>query len=482
MRLQLPTMFRLILLGFLVVATPLVVAIVTAIAQVDRLARDSRATLVSVQDNTVVSRTLADRFAAMEESALQYQALMDPSYKEIYEENRAETLTLMERLAQGSTNPELLRRLAVAREAVDVSHAALTGIGGETSPDLAAALDAVRQSVLEVVQQQNAVARNLANAMLEQANRLQRTLVIQAGLVIPLSLGLAALFVAVIVRPLRQLDRSIHALGRGALTESTSVAGTRDLEELGRRLEWLRLRLLELEAEKSRFIRNVTHELKTPLTNIREAADLLLEADDATTAPESRAITQILRDNSLRLQQMIEKLLYYGAAGDIGAEELKESIQFDLLVNDVLQRYSATTAARQVSLRSSLEPVTVIGNTRRLTAIVDNLLSNAVKYTPDNGRIDVGLSNRNGVVTLDVEDSGPGIPEPARPHVFDWFFTGPRPPQWKVAGTGMGLAIAREYARHHNGDIQLLESSRGAHFQLTIGTDQRMEPTEGAPR
>ncbi|HSD68140.1 MAG TPA: HAMP domain-containing sensor histidine kinase [Woeseiaceae bacterium] len=480
MRFQLPTMLRLILLGFFLVSVPLVVAIVTAIAQVDRLARESRSTLVSVQENTVVSRTLADRVAAMEESAVQFQALLDPSYKQIYDENRAEVLNLLDRLVQDSTNPELLRRLSVAREAVEASHATVTAIADGSAPaNLAAVLDTLRQSVLEVVQQQNAVARGLANAMLEQANRLQRTLVIQAGLVIPLSIGLAVLFVAVIVRPLRQIDRSIHALGRGTLTESVPVAGTRDLEELGRRLEWLRLRLLELEAEKSRFLRNVTHELKTPLTNIREAAELLLDAGD--TAPESQAITKILRDNSLRLQQMIEKLLYYGAAGDIGEQELRESVQFDLLVNDVLERYADTTAARNVTLRRMLEPVTVTGNTRRLTAVVDNLVSNAVKYTPDRGEIEIELSKRNGVVTLNVRDNGPGVPESARPHVFDWFYTGPRPPQWKVAGTGMGLAIAREYARHHDGDIVLLDSAQGAHFQMTLGTDRRLRPEDELP-
>lgn len=482
MRFQLPTMFRLILLGFFVVTVPLVVAMVTAIAQVDRLARDSRSALVAVQESAVVSRTLADRVAAMEESALQYHALSDPAYKEIYDENRIEVLNLLTRLDESNSNPELQRRLAVTREAEAASHAAVTEIENGVAPgELAAALNELRQSVLEVVQQQNAVARNLANAMLDQANRLQRTLIIQAGLVIPLSLGLAILFVAVIVRPLRQIDRSIHALGRGALTETIRVAGTRDLDELGRRLDWLRLKLLELEAEKSRFLRNVTHELKTPLTNIREAADLLLEADDSSPIPELRIITQILRDNSLRLQQMIETLLYYGAAGDIGEQQLNESVQLDLLVHDAVERYRVSAAARSVAVVTSLAPVTVTGNARRLLAIVDNLLSNAVKYTPDNGRIDVELAVRNAVVTLDVKDSGPGIPESARPQIFDWFFTGPRPPQWKVAGTGMGLAIAREYARQHNGDIRLLESSQGAHFRLTIGADQRLKNKNELP-
>ena len=119
-------------------------------------------------------------------------------------------------------------------------------------------------------------------------------------------------------------------------------------------------------------------------------------------------------------------------------------------------------------MHKALAAVVVTGNARRLEVIVDNLLSNAVKYTPDDGRIDVELTEDRAGVTLDVRDTGPGIPEKLRPKVFDWFVTGPRPSQWKVAGTGMGLAIAREYARQQNGDICIVDSPDGAHFRFVL--------------
>lgn len=468
-RIQPPTLFRLVLIGFLVVVAPLAGAIITAIAQVDRLARDSRSALVTVQENATLSRTLADSVTAMERSARQLLATDDSSFRKIYSDNRREVLSLYDRLTESGTDPDLRVRLAESRKLELATHAIIESAGHGASIDrFEVAMDALRASVLDVVQQQNAVARNLANAMPDQARDLQRTLLIQAVLVIPLSIALSALFVMLIVRPLRQIDASIHALGRGDLAGNVRIVGTRDLEELGRRLEWLRLRLLELEAEKSRFLRNVSHELKTPLTNIRESTELLAEEDAGALNAERTVITHILRDNSLRLQQMIEQLLRYGKEGDTGEDRLDETIQFDLLVDSVADRYALTARSRSITVNRVLVPVVVIGSARRLEVIVDNLLSNAVKYTPDNGRIDLELAETAAEVTLDVRDSGPGIPADLRSRVFDWFVTGPRPRQWKVAGTGMGLAIAREYAEQHSGDICVVDSPGGAHFRLTI--------------
>lgn len=469
-RIQPPTLFRLVLIGFLVVAAPLAGAIITAIVQVDRLARDSRSALVTVQENATLSRTLADSITAMERSARQLLVIDDPSFRSIYADNRQEVLNLYDRLSNSSIDPDLRARLAASRKLESATHSIVESIGhGATKEQFEASVDALRASMMDVVQQQNAMARKLANSMPDQARDLRRTLLIQAMLVIPLSIALAALFVILIVRPLRQIDAGIHALGRGDLAGNVRIVGTRDLEELGRRLEWLRLRLLELEAEKSRFLRNVSHELKTPLTNIRESAELLVEEGGSASGSERNVITHVLRDNSLRLQQMIEQLLRYGAQGDAGDDRLDETVQLDLLVDSVVDRYALTARSRSIVVDRTLAPAIVTGSPRRLDVIVDNLLSNAVKYTPDGGRIDVKLAECPGEVTLDVCDSGPGVPAKLQPRIFDWFVTGPRPHQWKVAGTGMGLAIAREYASQHHGDIRLVDSPGGAHFRLTIG-------------
>jgi two-component system sensor histidine kinase GlrK len=468
-RLQPPTLLRLILLGFVIVSLPLVVAIVTAIQQLDGFARDNRRALMAVQQNASTSRALADRVRELERTARQYHALGDSTFMDLYEEHRAEVLLMFAQLSAAQTNDELQLRLAQAEGAETAANRVVGNIGVDATPvQLEAAFAALRDSVSAVVQAHNSRARELGNAMPTQASELRRLLISQAALVIPLSVGLAVLFGALISRPVRQIDRSIRSLGRGALTEPVRVSGTRDLEELGQQLDWLRARLVELEAQKAQFLRNVSHELKTPLTNIREGAELLLADGESDTNPERRSIERILRDNSVRLQQMIEELLRYGADGDLSGDEMNESVDVEQIVRGELGKLALTLKARSITLTTALTSVVHTGNAKRLRVIIDNLLSNALKYTPSGGTINVSLKATGGTATLDVRDSGPGIRQQDRPHVFDWFYTGPRPADALLASTGMGLAIAQEFARQHGGHIELIESSSGAHFRLVL--------------
>src|SRR5690606_35187820 len=121
-------------------------------------------------------------------------------------------------------------------------------------------------------------------------------------LLIPLTAGAVLLFSFKVVRPLRQIDRAISELGSGALHRSIHVHGPRDIGKLARQLEWLRLRLLELAEERNRFLRHMSHELKTPLANIREGTELLMDGAVGELQPGQREVTGILRENGLRLQ------------------------------------------------------------------------------------------------------------------------------------------------------------------------------------
>jgi two-component system sensor histidine kinase GlrK len=465
-----PTLVALIFLGFAIVILPLVTAIFTAIAQVDRFAHESRAALITVQENTTMSRALAERINLMERNARQFQVLKDVSYKAIYDINRTEAMRLLDDLTEATTDPALTTSLYKTQRAAMAVSDLVESIGAESTPDaLDTALTELRNYAREVVRNQNIVSREMARTLPDNAQSLQHTLILQATLVIPLSGVLALLMLTIISRPLRQIRNTIRTLGRGSLVEQVQVRGLRDLEELGQHLEWLRLRLVELEAQKAQFLRNVSHELKTPLTNIREGADLLLENQNASGHMETGRILKIVSDNSVRLQQMIEELLRYGAEGDLTAQPESRPVQFDNLVREVIGKYESILEAHAITLTTALMQVPVNGNPARLKIIVDNLLSNAVKYTPHGGKIDIQLSLNKDAILLTVSDNGPGVPESFRPHVFEWFQTGPRPSQAVVSGTGIGLAIASEYAKQHDGVIRLLESDTGAAFQLQLG-------------
>ena len=119
------------------------------------------------------------------------------------------------------------------------------------------------------------------------------------------------MFATLIARPIRQLDLAIRQMGSADFTHAIKVTGPQDLRYVGQRLEWLRGRLSELEQQQAQFLRHVSHELKTPLTAVREGAELLRDDVGGKLTPEQRDIVRIVRDNTLSLQQLIEDLLAY---------------------------------------------------------------------------------------------------------------------------------------------------------------------------
>ena len=126
-----------------------------------------------------------------------------------------------------------------------------------------------------------------------------------------IALALAILFAVLIARPIRQLDQAIRRMGTADFTHAIEVNGPQDLRYLGQRLEWLRSRLSDLEEQQNRFLRHVSHELKTPLTAVREGAELLRDNVGGKLSPEQQEIVRIVRENTLSLQKLIEDLLTY---------------------------------------------------------------------------------------------------------------------------------------------------------------------------
>ncbi len=115
------------------------------------------------------------------------------------------------------------------------------------------------------------------------------------------------------------------------------MRGPEDLQSLGERLDWLRRRLAELEAEKNRFLRHLSHELKTPLTALREGAELLNDQVGGPLAPPQRKVVSIMRDNSVKLQRLIEDLLDYQRALHAAASLAPRAVALEGLIRDAVR-------------------------------------------------------------------------------------------------------------------------------------------------
>jgi two-component system sensor histidine kinase GlrK len=307
------------------------------------------------------------------------------------------------------------------------------------------------------------------NALQETAREAKESLFLQALSLIPAAAVMAGLFTVLIRRYFRQLDKSIRRLGDGDFDTPVEVTGPLDLEALGQQLDWLRRRLVELEEAKTRFLRHVSHELKTPLAALREGAELLCDQVTGRLNAQQLEVARILRDNSLRLQKLIEDMLCFSLAATNQTEPVPEMVRLDRLIKLVLADHKPTTLSKRVKFIIDLDPVTIFGDQEHLKAIVDNLVSNALKYSPPDNPVEIKLARERNQVCFEVRDLGPGIAPEDSSRIFDSFYQGQEQPLGPVKGTGLGLSIVKESVLAHGGDIELVNGDKkGAHFRVTL--------------
>jgi two-component system sensor histidine kinase GlrK len=283
-----------------------------------------------------------------------------------------------------------------------------------------------------------------------------------------LALLIATVFSVVITRSLRQLGEIINKLGNADFTGPVSVGGPQDIRQLGRRLDWLRQQLAELDQQKRVFLQHVSHELKTPLTAIREGIALLQDRIAGPLTLDQTEIVDILQKNELQLQKEVEALLDFNLA--LNQEKLShaELILFDQLIQKTIVKHRLELMSKSVTMHTDLAELRLSGDSVQLTTVIDNLLSNAIKHSPKNTRIDVSLIAHKHHAQLDIIDNGSGVERQDETRIFEPFYQGNHAHRGSVSGTGLGLAIAHRYVLLHHGSISVINSTGGAHFRVCL--------------
>ncbi|WP_239250583.1 HAMP domain-containing sensor histidine kinase [Candidatus Nitrotoga sp. M5] len=286
---------------------------------------------------------------------------------------------------------------------------------------------------------------------------------------IPFAVLLVLGFSWLITRPIRQIDGAIRNMGQGELSKTILVDGPQDLMYLGERLDWMRRRLLKLEEQKTRFLQHVSHELKTPLTSMREGANLLAEGVVGELTVKQQQIANIIHSNSIQLQKRIEDLLNYSALQTEKSAFMKHQANLTDILSVVLQDHNLAIMNKNLKIDLACTKLVIDCDEQKIRIIIDNLLSNAIKFSPLGSRIKISATQLTDSVQLDIIDAGSGIDDVDQDKVFEPFYQGRIMPDSHVQGTGLGLSIAREYALSHGGNIDLVQTTKeGAHFRLTL--------------
>jgi two-component system sensor histidine kinase GlrK len=472
MRLRRPrTLLGLTLLGLALVALPLLVAVGHAVRKLDQLATASESVVLESVRSTEENQRLANLLRAMERNARQYMVLQQPDLLALYRDDQASFQQMLASLAELPQDEHTTAQLTTLDEASRQVFSALSDFGGR------------EEMLTEIVNQfgimataANALAqsmRTLINGNLQtleaNARSAQQTLAWQAAALIPGTLALVVFFMFMVARPMRQIDRAISDLGQGDFDQKISVRGPHDIQQLGRQLEWLRNRLLESSNEKNKFLRHMSHELKTPLANIREGTELLMDGSVGELKDQQKEVTGILRDNGVRLQTLIENLLTFSAWQSKNTQlELRE-LELKPLVFGVLGQHRLAIANQNIKLQLNVQPIQVTADEGKLRLVLENLISNAIKFTPEGGILAVTACQEHSTLVLDVADSGPGIAEEDRDRVFEAFYQGRRRANSHVGGTGIGLSVVAECVQAHGGEVLLIPDNQfGAHFRVRL--------------
>jgi len=480
-RLYYPRSFlKFILLGFMLVSLPLVYALAELILSLDRLATQSRAEVLQASQAARSSRLLFEQATTLERLARQEIILEDPALLEDYGRMRAEYQQTTQQLSLLPLEPEQLASLTRLREQEEKLWKLLGA--RERSP---AAIGQLADGYATLVEDTQGMLNATTQLTQRAIERLQETAsqgrekwLWLALATVAIALALAVIFAVLIARPIRQLDLAIRRMGTADFKQAVQVNGPQDLRYLGQRLDWLRTRLSELEQQQTRFLRHVSHELKTPLTAVREGAELLRDNVGGRLSVEQQDIVRIVRENTLSLQKLIEDLLTYHQSRAVESVTLAPVALADV-VRRVLREQKLAAIARMIDFDTSLAPLVVVGDHEKIRTVVDNLLSNAIKYSPRKGAIEITLLEQDGFAVLDVSDHGPGIAPDERERVFDSFYSGKAPVDGKVKGSGLGLAIAREYAIAQSGRIEVLDRTdreRGVRFRLWLPLSLGIRP------
>ena len=462
--------FTLVLSALLIVSLPLLVVLVASDLLIDRLVHDSTRSVYRSVAASELSQNLQEQLTNQERRLRQYQVLGDAGpHDELLAgiDQINETITSLSAIPQSAEIKALLDNLTNQQKRIAASFQPPTSAQATSITDKDfTAINEIGRQIYQM--SQRGIYQEVQNLSREE-RQAEKILFTLGSTCLPLTIILAIALTRMIARPIKEINQGIHLLGQGEFGTEIVVNGPADLIFLGQRLNWLRKKLSQYEQEKNKFASHISHELKTPLASIHEAAELLGDEVAGPVTDQQREVIAILRKNCCHLEKLIENLV-----GITMAQAEKTCLrlsEFSIkdLITDTITAHKPAIFNKQLDLNTTLAPLTIQGDWARLKTVIDNLLSNAVKYTPDEGAITVTADRQGEMAIVEVHDSGPGIPEAERDQIFSPFFQGSADCSSHVKGTGLGLAIAHEYVTAHNGTLELARLDElGTCFRVTL--------------
>ncbi|TWO67838.1 HAMP domain-containing protein [Caenimonas sedimenti] len=459
---------QLLLIAFMLIAALLSATALRAVVILERLVAQSGLEAARALELNGAAQALDAHTAGMERAGRQSLVLNDSVLRRRFEEEWRAALGALDQMhASGLAGPDF----AIWRSQADGINRQLEGplfsaldreraVAGEFR-DLDAVNDRIRAQAQALIESRNAA---LAGKLDAERSRLMQQVLAAIALALLLAVG----FGIWLARPFKRLEHAIVQLGENRLAEPIDISGPSDVRAVSQQLDWLRLRLTELDADKARFLRHVSHELKTPLAALHEGVALLQDGVAGQLVGHQKEVVGILRQNTLALQAQIEALLRFNAAAFEARQLQRRRTDLLELLREQVEAQRLQWQARGLNVEIEGEPLHQMVDPGKLGAAIGNLLSNAIRFSPRGGTLRIQLSQTDAAVRIDVRDQGPGVAPADRERVFEPFYRGARQPEGAVRGTGIGLSIVQEYVTAHGGHVRLESDSQAGHFRIEL--------------
>ena len=302
----------------------------------------------------------------------------------------------------------------------------------------------------------------------DSANEILNIVYVTFLIVFLLSLSILIVFAVVVYRPLRRITEGARAFAEGNLSYRIRTQSADEMGYLANTMNYMAEKLNASEETEKRFIQNVSHDFRSPLTSIKGYLEAIL---DGTIPPEmqEKYLRRVIGETE-RLNKLTQDML---TINSLGAEQALNRTNFDInrVIRDTAASFEGQCMEKNIrlDLRFDVEQEMVFADLGRIQQVLYNLIDNAVKFSPSDSSIDIQSGELRGKIFVSVKDRGCGIPKKDAARVFDRFYKSDQSRGKDKKGTGLGLAIVKEIIQSHGENIDLVSTEGvGSEFIFSL--------------
>ncbi|OEF98182.1 sensor histidine kinase [Desulfuribacillus alkaliarsenatis] len=273
-----------------------------------------------------------------------------------------------------------------------------------------------------------------------------------------------------ITRPVLEMKNATELISNGRYDVQIKSTGNDELSDLGNTINALAQNLQHYETSRHEFLSDISHELRTPLTYLKGYSELLANGD-VTDPKEVQQYSQIIYDESKRLQRLVQDIMTLSKMDETQFTLMKKPTDLVALIKDTINTILPLFQDKQIKLNFiyDKDKMELPLDKERMAQVVLNLLDNARRYTPESGEVTVELTHTNQLTKIAVKDNGPGIPEQELPLIWQRLYRAEKSRSRDTGGSGLGLAIVKKIIELHGGEIYAYsELGKGTIFEIYL--------------